>query len=481
MTCISRRHFLKTTALTSAAAASWPARSWAQVAGSNSDIRLAVVGCGGRGGDHIGSLGRVPGVRLAAFCDADMTMLRNRAGKRQGVKVYQDIRRMLDDGAGREIDVVSIATPNHWHALGAIWAIQAGKDVYLEKPVSHNVSEGRRIVEFAAKYRRIVQTGTQSRSSLSGIKRAVEYVRSGKLGKVLAARGICYKPRGSIGKVDGPQPIPEGVDYDLWCGPALKLPLMRKRLHYDWHWVYNTGNGDLGNQGIHEMDVARWFLGQMELSPRVVSVGGRLGYVDDGDTANTQVIFHAYAGAPLIFEVRGLPAKAGGKQMDTYQGARIGIVVDCEGGRVVVPSYTSATLFDKDGKKIEEFKGAEDHYANFIKAVQSRNPKHLNADILEGHLSSALCHTGNISHFLGTTKRPGEIREALQADPAALEAVERMLDHLAANRVDLNVDRLTLGMPLRMNPQTEQFLDNPKANDLLTRPYRAGYVVPAKA
>lgn len=478
---INRRSFIKSTAL-GAAALSLPARSWAQIAGANSDIRYAVVGFKGRGRDHIRGLGDVPGLRLTALCDVDSSVLEGEVkrwkDKGQEVEGYTDIRKLLES---KNVDVISIAMPNHWHSLAAIWAIQAGKDVYVEKPVSHNVSEGRRLVEFARKYNRIVQAGTQSRSSITGITEAVAWVRAGNLGKIRISRGLCYKRRGSIGKVDGPQPIPPQIDYELWCGPALKLPLMRKNLHYDWHWVWNTGNGDLGNQGIHEMDVARWFLGVNELSPRVFSFGCRLGYIDDGETPNTQVIYHDYPGAPLIFEVRGLPSKTDSMQMDKYKGADIGIVIECEGGHVTVPSYTRAIAFDKDGKQIKEWRGEESHYANFINAVRSRKHEDLHGDILEGHLSSALCHTGNISYVLGKKCAPDDIRENIKSDRDMSETLGRMAEHLAANGVDITKDLLTLGVVLNMDPKTERFIGNDKANELLTRPYRAGFVVPAKA
>jgi predicted dehydrogenase len=478
MTNITRRSFLKYSALGAAAATSLPARCWAQVTGANSDIRVAVIGFRGQGGGHINTLHKMKGVRLTALCDPDKDVLDGGAKRIPGAETYTDIRKLLES---KNVDAVSIATPNHWHALGAIWAIHAGKDVYLEKPVSHNVSEGRRIVEFARKHGKIVQTGTQSRSSLTGIKAAVAWVREGHLGKIKVSRGICYKRRDSIGKVDGPQPIPPNIDYDLWCGPAPVKPLMRKRLHYDWHWVWDTGNGDLGNQGIHEMDVARWFLGVMELSPRVFAVGGRLGYVDDGETPNTMVIYHDYPGAPLIFEVRGLPQQTGLQGMDRYKGAQIGIVVECEGGHVTVPSYTAATAYDKDGQVIKEFKGAEGHHENWIKAVRSRRKEDLNADILEGHLSSALCHTGNISYRLGKQLSPEEIREQITADPLALEACERAYEHLRANGVNLEETRAALGPVLKMDPKTERFLDHDQASALLTRDYRKPYVVPEKA
>jgi predicted dehydrogenase len=483
MKSLNRRSFLKSTAL-SAAAFSLPARSWAQVEGSNSDVRVAIVGCGGRGKDHVQGFSKLPGVRITALCDVDAAHTAEHATKlkaeNKNIETFTDVRKLLES---KNVDVVTMATPNHWHSLAGIWAIQAGKDVYTEKPVSHNVWEGRQFVEAARKYKKIVQTGTQSRSSREGIAQAVDWVKAGNIGKIVISRGLCYKPRPSIGKVEGPQPIPAGVDYDLWCGPAEKLPLMRKRLHYDWHWVWNTGNGDLGNQGIHQMDICRWFLGEMELAPFVVSAGGRLGYIDDGETANTQIIYHGYAKAPLIFEVRGLPEVAGGRNMDKLKGASVGCIIECEGGYVVVPNYRSAAAFDKDGKQIQQWQGGGDnapHMANFIKAVLSRKVEDLYADILEGHLSSALCHTGNISYRLGAKKNPAEIKEALKDQKGMVESWDRMAEHLGKNDVDIAKDKVTLGVPLKMDGKTEKFLGNDKANALLTRNYRAPYVVPEK-
>jgi predicted dehydrogenase len=493
MSKLNRRSFIKSTAL-GAATFGLSARSWAQVEGSNSDIRFAVIGFNARGGDHFKDIAKVEGARVTALCDADEAVLSRGVAlfEKDGKKVegFKDMRKLLES---KEIDAVSIATPNHWHSLAAIWAIQAGKDVYVEKPVSHNVWEGRQLVNFARAHKKIVQTGTQCRSS-SGLREAVEWVQGGNLGKILIARGLCYKRRPSIGKVDGPQPIPPGIDYDLWCGPAPKEPLMRKKLHYDWHWVWPTGNGDLGNQGIHQMDIARWFLGEGELSPRVFSVGGRLGYIDDGTTPNTQFVFHDYKKAPLIFEVRGLPTNKAENSVDTIENAGVaavkklqikkiggvGVIIHCENGYVVVPDYSSAIACDKDGTKIKEFRGSENHHGNFVKAVKSRNSKDLNADILEGHLSSALCHTGNISYRLGQNESPEKIREAIKADKSALETFERMAVHLEANGVDVNKDLLTLGIPLKMDPRTEKFIGHAKADAMLTRDYRAPYIVPEK-
>ena len=490
---LDRRSFLKSSVLTTATLSLFPAvaaengkkrkakaPAVASSGSANGDIRFAVVGFAGRGMSHIEGLREVKGARMVALCDVDQKILDREVKKYcdlgEQVQGYRDIRKLLEN---KNIDVVSFATPNHWHALGAIWAMQAGKDVYVEKPVSHNVWEGRRIVDVARQLNKIVQTGTQSRSS-SGIREGIEWVRAGNLGKILRARGFCYKRRPSIGKVDGPQPIPPEIDYDLWCGPAPKVPLMRKKLHYDWHWVWPTGNGDLGNQGIHQMDMARWALGEMALSPRVLSVGGRLGYVDDGTTPNTMIVFHDYPTAPLIFEVRGLPASAESKEMDKYRGVSIGIVVDCEGGSMIIPGYTGATILDNEGKKIKEFTGASSHFANFIDAVRSRKPADLHAEILEGHLSSALCHTGNISYRLGKTQSPDEIKDAVKANKVLAESLGRMEEHLAANNVDLKKTPATLGEALVMDPQTERFPGNNKANQLLSRDYRAPFVVPAK-
>ncbi len=489
MNKLNRRSFLKSSLLATASTAVWPgfaaeqganrpAGAFARVIGANDDIRYAVVGFGGRGKDHIKEMHEVKGTRLAALCDVDHDTLDKelkQCEKRgENVKGYSDVRKLLEDP---EIDVVTFATPNHWHSLGSIWAIQAGKDVYVEKPVSHEVWEGRQLVAAARKYNRIVQAGTQCRSS-QGIAEAIEWLRQGNLGKIVRVRSLCYKRRPSIGKVSAPQPVPPSVDYDLWCGPAPKEPLMRTRLHYDWHWVWPTGNGDLGNQGIHQMDLGRWVLGETELSPRVWSVGGRLAYIDDGTTPNTLIVFHDYKAAPLIFEVRGLPSAEGSKQMDRYHGADIGVVTDCEGGSMVIASYSSAKMLDKEGKEIKTFDGSSSHFANFIGAVRSRKIADLKADILEGHLSSALCHTGNISYRLGTQHSPEENREAVKSTPDLAEALGRMEQHLAANNVDLHKTRATLGAVLTMEPKGEKFLGNHSANHLLKREYRKPFVVP---
>ena len=501
---LDRRTFIKRSALATASLSLLPslaaqetkrvaqASAQTRVVGANEDIRYAVVGFKSRGADHLDGLRKVKGTRLVALCDVDSEVLARETKKcqesGQQVEGYTDIRKLLENP---DIDVVTFGTPNHWHSLASIWAVQAGKDVYVEKPVSHNVWEGRQLVVAARKYNRIVQTGTQIRSN-PGMREAMAWLHAGNLGKIIRARGLCYKRRDSIGKVDGPQPIAPSIDYDLWCGPAPKSPLMRKRLHYDWHWVWETGNGDLGNQGIHQMDVARWALGESELSPRILSVGGRVGYRDDGTTPNTMVVFHDYERAPLIFEVRGLPSVENPSKMDSYRGASIGVIVDCEQGSFVIPSYSDVLVYDQDGKQIKKFDGGASHYENFINAVRSRKHSDLNADVLEGHLSSALCHTGNISYLLGKPQSPEAIRDAVKGDADLAEVFGRMEEHLAGNKVDISFERalfqnktsdsmpLSLGAVLTMDPKTERFTGNRKANQLLTRDYRKPFVVPEK-
>jgi predicted dehydrogenase len=503
MTIPNRRTFLKTTALGSAAAA-LSAPAWAQVAGANSDIRVAVIGLNGRGQNHLNSLRLLPGVRIVAICDVDTEVLERTAVRlaRNGLtpQKFVDMRKLHE---AKDIDAVTIATPNHWHSLGAIWACQAGKDVYVEKPVSHNVWEGQKLVAAAKKYNRVVQAGTQIRSG-AGLIEAVAYVRSGQLGRITAARGFCYKRRDSIGKTNGPSPVPPSINYDLWSGPAPLIEPHRnsKRngsVHYEWHWIWAYGNGDVGNQGIHQMDVARWFLGESGLPRHTFSVGGRFGYDDDGETPNTQVVVHDYKTAPLIFEVRGLPNKPDGGPaavsatmnsadaagaaavtMDKYRGVSIGNVIDCEGGSVITDSYFTARALDREGKVIREFKGEDRHMANFIDVIRSRKTAELYGPIEEGHISSALCHLGNISHRTGRAASPAVLRDRIKSDPLLKEAVGRMQEHLARNQVDLAKTPAALGLPLQVDPAAERFTGegSKAANAMLTRAYRAPFTVP---
>lgn len=498
MSTFTRRSFLKTTAA-AAAGVAVSARSWSQIAGANGDVRVAVVGLNGRGKNHLESLAKCKGARVVALCDPDSAVLAKARRSVHGeVETFADIRKLLESP---DVDAITIATPNHWHSLAGIWACQAGKDVYVEKPISHNVWEGRQLVAAAKKYSRVVQAGTQIRSG-EGLQEAVAWVRAGNLGPIRVSRAFCYKRRDSIGKVPLPPPPPSTVNLDLWCGPAPLAVPHRAKFHYDWHWQWPTGNGDLGNQGIHQMDVARWFLGESTLPRRTLSIGGRFGYVDDGETPNTQIILHEYATAPLIFEVRGLPAtaaqaaaradgKLGGAEaaaalagtMDKYRGVSIGNIVDCEGGAVITANYFTAQAVDRDGKVIREFKGTDRHMQNFIDVVHSRHTGDLYGDIGEGNVSSALCHLGNISYQVGRATPPAEIAERIKANAVFAEAYGRMAEHLGRNNVDLAKHVARLGMPLEVDVANERFIgpDVAAANALLRRDYRAPYVVPALA
>jgi predicted dehydrogenase len=389
---------------------------------------------------------------------------------------------------------VSIATPNHTHSYLAIMAVQAGKHVYVEKPVSHNIWEGRQLVAASRKYNKLVQAGTQSRSS-QALKDAVAFAQGGGLGKIRYAVGTCYKPRPGIGKSATAFEFPDFIDRNLWILGAADEPFYRPQKnskgaynpHYDWHWDYNTGCGDLGNQGIHQMDICRWFLGETTLAPRTVSIGGRLGYDDAGNTPNTQIVFHAYEKAPLIFEVRGLPRdkkfqKEGWDgNMDRYRCRSTGVaaVIQCEKGYIEVPSYSEATAFDNSGQQVQHWQKEGDHHGNWLKAIAANDRKLLNADVLQGHLSSALCHGGNVSYRLGKPKVTREIAEEVAANEFLATSFDRMCGHLRANGVDVDGDAvITMGPWLEIDPATETFVDNDAANELRTRKYRAPFVVP---
>jgi hypothetical protein len=262
------------------------------------------------------------------------------------------------------------------------------------------------------------------------------------------------------------------------------VPLMREKLHYDWHWVWPTGNGDLGNQGVHEVDMCRWVIGQNTLPPRVMSLGGRIGYVDDGETPNTQIAFFDYEPVPIIFEVRGLPSsKDDPRSMDHYKRIRVGLVVECEHG-FFAGGAGGGVACDNEGNRIKEWSGpgGRDHQLNFIQAVRSREAGDLNADIEKGHISSALCHLANISHRLGQRSRPGDIAERLAGNAAAMETFERFKSHLAANEVDLETEQAALGPWLNVDAKSERFVGewSETANLLIKGSYREPFVVPDK-
>jgi predicted dehydrogenase len=486
MFSLSRREFLKGSALLAAAAAgvnlsgdqAEAVPSQAPQGGAGDRLNVAVIGVNGRGMDHVGGfLNRDLNCAITHICDVDASVAgraQQAVERAQGRRptFVQDLRRIMDN---RDIHIVSIATPNHWHALAAIWAIQAGKDVYVEKPVSHNVSEGRRIVEAARRHNRICQAGTQIRSS-SGVRQAIDFLRAGRLGAVQVARGLCYKRRdNAMGRVPSVRRVepPRDLDFNLWLGPAPQRPYHENLVHYRWHWFWDFGNGDLGNQGIHQMDVARWGLGKNELARSVLSVGGRLGAADHGETPNTQIALFDYGDSKLIFEVRGLETSA-------QRGVMVGNIFHCADGYLVMPNYTTAVAYDRDGRQVQRWRGPDNHYANFVSAVRSRRRETLNGEILEGHLSSALCHLANISYRLGREQPFARSAEAFRSDRDANETLGTMREHLQARGVPLDRTNLRVGRRLTVDVPHERFTGDDEANRYLTREYRRGFEVPAR-
>jgi predicted dehydrogenase len=463
--------------------------------GANAEVRIGIVGLGdvaavggvgGRGHQLIHALADVPGARIVALCDVDRAHLdrETKPFKDRGadVAVYRDIRKLLDD---KSIDAVVVALPNHWHALATVWACQAGKDVYVEKPLAYNVWEGRQMVAAARKHGRMVQVGTQSRSSLP-LQQAFQYLRSGQLGAIRWARAIVYRPRVGIGKVSAPTPVPATVDYDLWCGPSPKAPLMRKQLHYDWHWFWPTGNGEIGNNGIHVIDVCRWALGQGKLPPRAIAIGGRLGFDDGGETPNTLVAVLDYQPAPLICEVRNVRVTKEPSSMGTYRGKDHGVLIECEGG-YFAGDMAGGTLFDRKGRKIKDIPESRltnspevpAHLANFLSAVRSRRAGDLHADVLEGHVSTACCHMANISYRLGKRSPPGVVLETIRGNAELSDAFTRCRDYLQANRIDLAATPAVLGPWVTLDGEQERFVGEfaEGANALCQRVYREPFVV----
>ena len=404
-------------------------------------VNVAIVGLGGRGTYHMGAYAKLPDARIAAVCDVNQAALERGQALVEKLtghkpKGYADMRQVFDD---KEIQAVSMPLPNHWHALSTIWACQAGKDVYVEKPACYNPFEGQKMVEAARKYRRMVQVGSQGRTTAHKIK-AMQLLKDGVIGKIYLAKGLCFKRRPTIGhKPDGPVPL--GLDWDKFLGPAPVRAYNENRFKYNWHWFWDTGNGDIGNQGAHEMDIARWGLGKEGLPLGVSSTGGKYIYNDDQETPNTQMATFDYGDAEIMFEVRG-------------------IMTGSEGGLKPASNNTVGNLFYGsdgwmaiDGSGYQIYKGensdlamqesgytrgdAGPHMENFLAAVRSRNHHQLNAEVQIGVTSADLCHLANISYRL---KRA-----------------------------------------LAFNPSTAKFTGDDEANRMLTRPsYRAPYIVPEK-
>jgi predicted dehydrogenase len=496
----TRREFL-TTSMTGTLALGLSSlgvpRNHLMAAGPNEQVRVAVVGLGGvdipgavggRGRQLIVRLQAVPGVRVVALCDVDRAVLDHELQpfkeRHETVAVYTDIRKLLDD---KRIDAVAIATPNHWHALATIWACQAGKDVYVEKPFSYNLWEGRQMVAAARKFGRMVQVGTQSRSS-EVLRQAIEYLRRGEIGPMCYAHAIVYRAREGIGKAGAPRPVPSTVDYDLWCGPAPQTPLLRKQLHYDWHWCWSTGNGEIGNNGAHFIDVGRWALGQNRPPPRAMSIGGRFAFDDDGETPNTQIAIFDYQPAPLICEVRNVKVAKAADAIGKFRNIRQGVVIDCAGGYFAGDS-SGGSVFDTQGRKIKEFREDRQpvewaistaHMANFVAAVRSRNAGDLRAEAVQGHLSAACSHMANASHRIGQRSAPQAIAETIQSNRELADAFERCREHLQANGVDLAAAPAVAGPWVTWDAERECFVGEfaEQASAVSRRAYRPPFVVP---
>jgi len=468
---LTRRAFLKNLSIVTAAVAA-PLYIPKRVFGANDRINVAVLGVHGRGQSHVRGFMELENVQVTTLCDPDMNVLKERGQQfqekyDQKVKLVQDLRKVLSD---KNVDVISLATPNHWHSLATIWACQAGKDVYVEKPMSHNVFEGRKAVEAARKYKRIVQHGTQQRASISRGKE-IAAVHSEKYGKLLVSKGYCCKPRWSIGFKPFEKP-PAYLDFDVWVGPALDDRYHGNLVHYNWHWFWHTGNGDTGNQGVHQMDVARWAIKGATLPDKIWSMGGRFGYEDQGESPNTQLALMQFGDVLMVFETRGLVGEK--SKMD----------------RIVANEYYTTEGRIADGKFYPKKGGTPEPlsefetdvkpngiFGNFIDAVRSRNVADLNADILEGHYSSALCHLPNITMRLGNEvpfKTPKEVLE----NEVAFDSFQMIEKNLAWG-LGLNLHNMTYqyGRELTFDSATEKFVDDDEANTMLTRVYRDPYMV----
>ncbi len=400
-------------------------------ASANDRIRVAVLGVNGRGKDHIAAFQGLPEAEVAVLCDPDRNVAAERAAefeKKYGKKVETevDLRKVFER---KDIDVISIATPNHWHALATIWACQAGKDVYVEKPGAHNIYEGRKMVEAAHKYKRIVQHGVQLRSS-EALQEAVGLLRKGVIGKVYMARGLVYRWRPSIGKKPN-EPVPAHLDYDLWTGPAQMKPYSQRLVHYNWHWTWDYGNGDVGNQGIHETDMCLWGL-DVELPERVTAMGDKFLFDDDKETPELMTSLYHYPKQKKMiqFEVRHWCT-------NNEEGVGVGNIFYGSDGYMLVKGYDSYEVYlGQKREKGPARKMGGNHYANFIKAVKSRNTSDQNGPVETAHLSSALAHLGNIAY--------------------------------------------RLGRQLQFDPVKEKFVGDEQANKMITRKYRPPFTVPEK-
>ncbi|HJN09235.1 MAG: Gfo/Idh/MocA family oxidoreductase [Pirellulaceae bacterium] len=473
-----RREFLKRTIASSVLAPFVVSGTKAsgRVLGANDRVRIAVAGINGRGQSHLKGFSQMKDVEIAYLVDPDSRLFDSRSNivkERAGTTpaCVQDIRRALDD---KNLDAVSIVTPNHWHALMAIWACRAGKDVYVEKPCSHNIFEGRKLVEAARKYDRIVQHGTQRRSDPQWIQLTGD-IRNGKYGKLLVAYAFDRRERRSIGITD-PQERPGELDFDLWLGPAPVQPFRTNLVHYNWHWSWDFGNGEIGNLGSHELDVCRWSMPAGAAPKSVVSLGGRFGYKDQGQTPNTQLTMIDFGEVKLLHEARGLVGKHQWKITNEFYTDE-GVIRD---GKFFAKGETGGVPIENVPPPGAPEQGPR-HMQNFMDCVRSRKREDLHAEIIEGHRSTLLAHLGNISYRLGKDVPFDRLTNTFGGDKMFRESFEDMKRHLAnAGQLELANSTYRLGRTLSYDAQTEKFVGAPDANQLLSRPYRGPFVVPER-
>ncbi len=498
MTRVNRRQFIHASLAAAATVTISGTKSSGRAMGANDRIRIAVAGLNGRGSAHTGAYSGMKNVEIAYLVDPDKRTYQDRLDQIDGKpkrtaknpnpvykpsgrtvpKLLTDIRRALED---KELNAVSIATPNHWHSLMTIWACEHGKDVYVEKPCSHNIHEGRIAVERARRHKRVVQHGTQSRSSQSW-ENLRALAQSGKLGKLLVSRGLCYKDggtgggtRGDIGHKPTKAP-PSELDFNIWLGPAKEQPYHENLVHYRWHWFWDFGNGDAGNQGVHQMDIARWVIPNAVWPKSAISIGGRYANNDQGQTPNALVTVFDYGDTQLIFETRGLKSPA-------FRDQKVGNILHFEEGVV------AGNRFYRNGKgdgepvpRVDaERKRGGDHFANFIERVRDRDQTKLHADIEVGHVSSGLCHLGNISYRLGKPTSYEPSRSKIAGNEFATDALTRMADHLKDSGITFDGKNLLVGRKLDFDGKAERFVDDKEADTLLTRDYRSPFTVPEKA
>jgi predicted dehydrogenase len=439
MTTSTRRNFFYS------AGAALTAAQATRVLGANDRIQVAIIGLGGRGQAHLRAYATLPECNIAALCDVNQAALERSiaaAEKATGQKPkgYADMKEVFAD---KSVDAVSMPLPNHWHALSTIWACQAGKDVYVEKPACHNLFEGLKMIEAARKYKRIVQVGSQGRSAIHKQK-AARLLEQGVIGKIYMARGVCFNRRRSIGHM-ADAPTPPGLDWDKFLGPAPMRPYNELRFKYNWHWFWDTGNGDIGNQGVHQMDIARWGLGEPGLPKAVVATGGKYIYHDDQETPNTIIATYDYGDAEIVFEVRGLVTGSEGGLTNRTDSYTIGNLFYGSDGWMALGGNSFQVYKGDKGEKVMDEKAEGEttgdgntapHLVNFFKAMRSRDPKDLNADVEVGVASACLVHLANISY--------------------------------------------RLGKKFAFDPKSLTFPGEVQANSMLTRVYRAPYIVPEK-